>query len=141
MVLLNTLWYAGMSMKMLKQLGRYVAIGGLLNIGWFLLYLVLTSLGLQPLAVVTGFFPAALLLSYYSHKRHTFEIGGRPLRGYTLGRFLVLNLAGFALNYSLLYGLYQRAAVPHQIVQLIAMCVCALFLFAGMKMYVFNSKP
>ena len=128
-------------MKMLRQFSRYVAIGGLLNMGWFLLYLVLTSLGLQPLAVVTGFSSAVLPLSCYSQRRHTFKIGGHPLSGYTLGRFLVLNLAGLALNYSLLYGLNQRAAAPHQIVQLIAMCICALFLFAGMKMYVFNSKP
>lgn len=119
---------------------RYGIVGLLLNTGGYLLYLVVTAMGVTPLATVLMLYPASVVAGYFAHRRHTFK---RPVQGLEAGaliRYIAVYIAGFLMNAGLLEVFYLRLGIPHQIVQFAAIFVVAGFLFVAMKFLVFADR-
>lgn len=123
--------------RTIGQLARYGALGVAINLALYAVYLILTEIGLAPIAAATVCFLLGIPISLTIHRRFTFRtdeisIGRRVLfaSGYIMGYFL--QIGG-------LYLLYRIAGLPHQAAQFVAMVIVALFLFCFQKFLVFKT--
>jgi len=122
----------------LKEIVRYGIVGLALNFLGYVIYLLATSLGLTPLMTVTIFYPLGVVMGYFAHRRHTFRRKSQSLEGALLIRYVVVYLVGYLINSALLKILHEQMGYPHQIIQIFAIFFVALFLFIGMKLFVFR---
>ena len=90
---------------MIGQLVRFGAVGfASMGVHWLVVTL-LVPFGLQPLVANVIGFATAFCVSYTGHRNWTFA--SAQAHATTLGRFLLVALASFALN-ELLYSLLLR---------------------------------
>lgn len=123
-----------------RELTRYAIVGLTLNVLGYMIYLLVTALGVSPLMTVTIFYPLSVLAGYFAHRRHTFRHRSQGLEGKVLVRYIAVYVAGYVINATLLEILYQRMGYPHQMVQIAAVFVVAIFLFVAMKLLVFKKS-
>lgn len=123
-----------------KEVIRYAIVGLTLNFLGYMIYLLVTSLGVSPLMTVTIFYPLSVLAGYFAHRRHTFRRTAQGLEGMVLIRYILVYVAGYLINAALLEVLYRQMGYPHQLVQILAVFMVAAFLFLAMKLFVFK-KP
>ncbi len=116
---------------------RYGVVGFTLNFFGYLLYLGVTSLGVDPLITVTVFYPTAVLIGFFAHRRHTFRLEERGLKVDSLARYVFVYVLGYFLNLGLLGVFWGILGYPHQLVQAASIFVCAGVLFLAMKLIVF----
>ncbi|MCC7279349.1 MAG: GtrA family protein [Chromatiaceae bacterium] len=121
-----------------KELIRYAIVGLTLNSLGYMVYLLVTSFGVSPLMTVTIFYPLSVLAGYFAHRRHTFRHKSQGLEGTVLVRYILVYVAGYLINASLLEILYQQMGYPHQLVQILAIFMVAAFFFVAMKLFVFR---
>ena len=121
-----------------RELVRYIIVGLSLNTTGYLIYLLVTSFGVSPLATVSIFYPLSVIAGYFSHRRHTFRTKTRGLEGPTLIRYIAVYVAGYLINAGLLELFYEKMGYPHQLVQILAIFLVAGFLFVAMKLFVFT---
>lgn len=121
-----------------KELIRYAIVGLTLNFLGYMIYLLVTSLGVTPLMTVTIFYPLSVLAGYFAHRRHTFRHHAQGLEGTVLIRYMLVYVAGYLINAALLEVLYRQMGYPHQLVQILAVFMVAAFLFVAMKLFVFR---
>lgn len=119
----------------LYQIIRYGVVGVLNNSLGYLIYLVVTSLGVNPKAAITIFYPIVIAASYCSHLKYSFSYKGR--RASSLFRYTLVYFIGYGVNLILLIMLADKLKFPHQIVQAIAIPVVAGILFIMLKFFVF----
>ncbi len=122
------------------KLFRYAVVGLTLNLLGYLVYLVVTSLGLSPIATVSIFYPLSVLAGYLAHRRHTFQQKAQTLDEITLGRYIVAYATGYLINIGLIQLLYGELGYPHQLVQAGAILIVAIFLFVALNFFVFKEK-
>ena len=127
-----------MRSRLLVQILRYGGVGISLNAAGYGLYLGVTTLGLSPLLTITIFYPLGILAGYYAHGRYTFSSYREAADRYALHRYIAVYVAGFLVNAGMIWFLPKYLALPHQLIQLCAIFVCAAFLFAGMRLFVFE---
>lgn len=123
-------------LRLLKQLISYGTIGLLSNLAGYLVYLGLTTLGTTPKATMTVLYAVGATLSFLANRKLTFSHEGSLLGA--AGRYVLAHLAGYAINFALLWGFVDRLGYPHQWVQAIAIFVVAAFLFVVMRLFVFR---
>ena len=70
----------------ITQIFKYGFVGTLLNTLGFILFLILTSLGLEPKFVVAFMYPLIVLLGFKGHKRFTFS-SSEETQGHQLWEF------------------------------------------------------
>ena len=124
--------------QLLTQIMRYLLVGGGLNLAWFLVYLVLTAQGLSPVATVTVCYPLAVYTGYRFHGVHTFKLQRDAFQRGAGIRYITLYFSGYLINALLLCTLHERLGIPHQQVQTLAVLTCAVFLYLGMRLFVFR---
>ncbi|MGE9984081.1 GtrA family protein [Desulfovibrio sp. SGI.169] len=125
--------------RSLRQLMRYGIVGVAQNAVGYGVYLFFTWLGADPKLVVGVSYPLAMLVSFLGNKKYTFDHkGGAAGAG---GRFLLAHACSYGINLGMLYVCVDRFGYPHQLVQLAAIFVCAVFLFLALKFYVFATRP
>lgn len=122
----------------LPQLMRYGIVGFATNAAGYLLYLLVTWLGMGPKTTMTLLYVAGMLMGYYGNSRYAFSYDGNPYSGFV--RYGLVHLCGYALNFSLLHVFVDRMGYPHQIVQAVAILVVAAFLFVGFRFFVFAQR-
>ena len=118
-----------------KQLIRYAEIGIAHNsIGYFI-YLLVTWFGVDPKIVVAISYPLSMLISYFGNKKYTFHSNAKISTSSL--KFLLAHFCSYSINLLMLYIFVDILNLPHQLIQLIAIFVCAFFLFLTLKLFVF----
>jgi putative flippase GtrA len=119
------------------QLARYAIVGIVTNVLGYLLYLGITALGLGPKKAMTILYVVGVLISFAGNRRWTFSHEG-PV-GASLLRFSIAHLAGYALNFAILFVFVDRFGYSHQVVQAVAIVIVAAWLFVAFRAFVFRS--
>ncbi|ASC64849.1 hypothetical protein B9P52_11270 [Achromobacter denitrificans] len=117
-----------------SQLFRYGLVGLLNNLRGYLIYLLITWLGVSPEVAVTFMYPIGATMAYFGHAKYTFA-KRHSVRGVT--RYVIAHVIGYCVNVGLLYFLSTRLGFPHQLVQIAAVFIVAGVLFVLFKYYVF----
>ena len=117
------------------RLVRYGLVGIATNAAGYLLYLLLTWIGLGPKTTMTILYAVGATAGYYGNRRLAFEYHGRISS--SAMRYGVAHLCGYGLNFAVLYVLHDVLRYPHQIVQAVAILLVAGFLFLSFNFFVF----
>ncbi len=118
------------------QFVRFVIIGVASNAIGYGLYLVLTAVGMVPSHAVTAIYFTSATLAYFGNKSVTFISNSSVWS--TGVRYIIAQLIGYAMNIALLAILHDYYGYSHQLVQLIAIGVVAVYLFITLKVFVFQ---
>jgi putative flippase GtrA len=119
----------------LRQFFTYALIGVLTNVLGYAVYLILTNLSGAPKLTMTALYFVGSSIGFLANRRFTFRHDGGI--GITVGRYLLVQVAGYLLNLVLLLLFVDWFDFPHQIVQAIAIVVVAIFLFILLRVFVF----
>lgn len=119
-----------------SQITRYGLVGVLSNVTAYMVYLLLTYLGLDPKLTVSIIYPFAATLSYAGHARYSFTYAGSHKKG--IVRFVLAHICGYLLNVTLLYIFVDILGFRHELVQLCNMFVVSGFLFLMLKYFAFR---
>lgn len=119
----------------MTQFVRYVIVGALSNAGGYLMYLLITELGVAPKMAMTGLYVGVASIGFFGNRRWTFAYHG-PITS-NLVRYGIAHLCGYLLNLGLLIFFVDRLGFPHQFVQAVAIFVIALFLLIMFRFFVF----
>ena len=119
----------------LLQLIRYGVVGLFSNLAGYLVYLLITWLGVDPKITVTFLYPLGAAIAYYGHARYSFSYRGRHLNGFV--RYVITHVFGYLLNVGSLYLFVDILGHPHQLVQLVNIFAVAGFLFLAFKFFAF----
>lgn len=127
-----------LSMRSLWQLVRYGLVGIILNLTGYLLYLWITSMGADPLLVVTALYPVSVTVGYFVHRRYSFNAAAKSLEGKAFAKYVAAYVLGYVVNMLLLDLLWRRFGIPHQWVQAAAIFIVAGMLFLILKFFVWR---
>lgn len=119
----------------LKQLLRYGVVGLSYNFGAYLVYLVITWLGVDPKVVVGVGYPVGAIFSYFANKEWSFSYMERYRS--SLVRYFIAHFFGYAINLGLLYFFVDVKGYLHELVQVCAIFSVAIFLFFSFRYFVF----
>jgi putative flippase GtrA len=121
----------------LRQIIRYGVVGLLSNLLGYLVYLLITWLGVDPKLTVTLFYPLAATIAYSGHAKYSFSYKGGHASGFS--RYVVTHVFGYLLNIASLFFFVDVLLYPHQLVQLCNIFLVAGFLFVAFKYFAFQS--
>lgn len=120
----------------IKQLSRFVVVGATSNAIGYTLYILLTFLGVPPKVTMTVLYVIGAGLGFWGNRKFTF---GSNERLTTTGmRYVLVHLVGYSILYVMQTVFYEHYGLAHQIVQLVAIAVVAIYLFVAMKIFVFG---
>jgi putative flippase GtrA len=114
---------------------RYGIVGLASNGIGYVLYLLLTWLGMEYRMAVTVVFLAGVVQTFVFNKRWSFAHSGTPAPA--LLRYWAVYVAGYFLNIAALTVLVEYGDVPHQIAQGILVFVIAGLIFFALRFWVF----
>ena len=115
---------------------RVGQIGGLNNLLSYGIFVALTLAGMPSIAAATITYATGMVVSYVANRSFTFRHSGSARR--SLVRFVVVNLAGYALNVAILALFVELIGWNALVVQLGAIVVVATGIFLGMRFWVFR---
>lgn len=120
---------------LLRQIFRYGVAGILTNLFGYLVYLLITYLGVDPKIVVAIIYPVSAVTGFFAHFRYSFSYS----KGYAgaAARYSIAHCIGFGVNLAMLHVLSDRLGFPHQAVQAAAIFVVAGILFLVFRYFVF----
>jgi putative flippase GtrA len=121
--------------RYLTQLFRYVIVGISSNGVGYLLYLLVTSLGVGPKITMSCLYFTGAVIGFFANRHITFSHQGRITS--SLARYSIVHVVGYVLNFMLLFLFVDELGFPHQSVQAVAIFIVALFLFFMFKFFVF----
>ncbi|QHF49915.1 MULTISPECIES: GtrA family protein [Pseudomonas] len=119
----------------LAQLLRYGLVGGAVNLGGYLLFLLITWLGMEPKTAMTVLYIAGAVAGFWSNRNWTFGYRG-GIAGPAF-KYLAAHVCGYLLNYVILAYFADHLHFPYRVVQAVAILVVAVFLFVTFKFLVF----
>lgn len=114
---------------------RYAGVGVISNVAGYLLYLLITWLGLGPKTAMTTLYGAGAAIGFIGNRQWAFKHRGSVLQSAL--RYGAAHLCGYGLNLCMLFYLTDRLGYPHQLVQALAVVVVAIFLFMALNLFVF----
>lgn len=120
-----------------SQFVRFAAIGIASNVVGYLIYLLITWLGVPPKVAMTLLYLVGATLGFLGNRRFTFFQEG-ALVGPAL-RYALAHCGGYAVNLAIQVVMVDRWQYSHQIAQALAVAVVALYLFVALKYAVFTS--
>lgn len=123
-------------MQTRTQFFRYVLVGLASNGVIYLVYILLTSLGMGPKVAMSLLYGVGGLQTFVFNRKWSFQFGGAAAPA--LVRYALLYAAGYVLQLLALMLLVDRAGLPHQWVMGALVLTMAVFLFVGQKVWVFN---
>lgn len=121
-----------------KSTFRYGVVGVLNNLLGYLIYLVITWMGVDPKLAVTIMYPIGAATAYFGHAKYAFQYQGNL--GHGLLRYVLAHLIGYSVNVAMLYELSDRLGYPHQTVQAAAILVVAGVLYVLFRLFVFPHR-
>lgn len=117
---------------------RFLAVGGVVNLVFYGLYLLITLAGVPPLAAMTTTYGGAVLAGFLLNRRITFS--DRNVRDGALLRYCAAYGIGFLANLSILWLFAERLGYSHEIVQALVTLILPIVLFLMQKHWVFAGK-
>lgn len=121
--------------RTLGQLIRYGVVGLTSNGIGFLLYLLLTWLGMGPKVAMSLLYVIGVVQTFFFNKHWSFSYGGKD-RGAFI-RYCQAYGLGYLINLAALVVLVDKLGYPHQIVQCALILLVAGMLFLLQKFWVF----
>jgi putative flippase GtrA len=118
-----------------SQLLRYAVVGLASNAAGYLVYLLLTYLGMSPKLAMTLLYGVGATVSFLGNRRYTFRQQG-ALFGVG-GRYVIAHGLGYVINLLIQVTMVDVLGYPHQLTQAFGICVVAVFLFLVFKYFVF----
>jgi len=122
--------------KSVGQLARYGLVGVTSNLMGYLVYLLLTSLGVQPIMTMTLLYVVGATIGFVGNRLWVFSHRGAAIASGV--RYCGVHLFGYLINFIILFVFVTHLGYPHQWVQAMAMIVVAGFLFIVHKYFVFS---
>ena len=120
-----------------KQLFRYAFVGIVSNLTGYLVYLLVTYIGVTPKITMTLLYGVGAGIGYVGNRNFTFEHKGSMLG--SSARYFKAHLLGYFINLAILIFLVDNCGYAHQWVQAVAVLVVAGFLFIAFKFFVFTN--
>lgn len=118
------------------QLVRYGTVGLLSNAVGYVLYLLITGVGVEHKLTMTLLYLVGVLQTFFFNRRWTFRHDGT--HGPAFVRYCLAYGFGYVLNLTALLLLVDMLGYPHQIVQGVMVLVVAALLFVLQKFWVFG---
>lgn len=115
---------------------RYAIVGLSTNALGYLLYLLVTFMGLGPKTTMSMLYVVGAALGYMGNRRWAFRHSGSIWR--SSAGYFIFHAGGYFINLGLLYLFVDRLDYPHQIVQAGAIVVVAAYLFVALNLIVFK---
>lgn len=125
-------------LPLLYEIIRYGVVGILNNLLGYLIYLLITYLGLDPKVAITLLYPIGVATAYFGHSKYSFA--GHPRSNHTALRYLLAHAIGYAVNFVMLLVLVDHLGYPHQAIQGAAIFVVAGVLFLMFRYFVFPQR-
>lgn len=118
------------------QLTRYAFVGIVSNSAGYLVYLLITYLGVTPKITMTFLYGVGAAVGYIGNRNFTFAHNGSLLGSGV--RYFIAHFFGYFINLALLIIFVDHFGYAHQWVQAVAIFVVAGFLFLAFKYFVFT---
>ena len=123
----------------LRTFVRFAVVGIASNATLFVIYLVLTALGTEPLVAATLMWILGVALTFTFNRSWTFRNTGSVAPA--LARYGLLYGTAYVLNLALLVLLVNRAGLPHALVQGVLILLFGVGLFTVQRIWVFRPAP
>lgn len=123
------------TMEVHRQFIRYALVGLTSNVISYLLYLLMTWLGIGPKTAMTWLYTLGVFQTFFFNKRWSFRFAGALSPA--LVRYAIVYAAGYVINFLALILLVDQAGFPHQLIQGVMILVVAVMLFAAQRYWVF----
>ncbi len=120
------------------RLMRYAVVGLASNLFLYGLYLLLVTFGADPKVAMTGTFALGVLQTFWANKAWTFGFAGASAPAFV--KYMLLYVAGYALNLSLLLVFVDYYGFPHAAVQAAAIVLVAAGIYVGQRRWVFFDR-
>lgn len=119
-----------------KQLLKYAFVGLVSNTVGYMIYLLITYLGVAPKLAMSVLYSVGAAIGFLGNSNLTFSYtGGIMVSGI---RYLLAHCVGYLINLTLLVVFVDGLGFAHQVVQAAAVLVVAAFLFLAYKFFVFR---
>jgi len=119
----------------LRQLLRYGLVGAAVNLCGYLLFLLMTWLGMEAKAAMTVLYVAGATVGFWGNRNWTFGHRG-SIAGPAL-KYFGAHAGGYLVDFAMLAVFVDRFHFSYRVVQAVAMVVVAGFLFLMFKYLVF----
>lgn len=116
---------------------RFVLVGLASNLVLFVLYLLLTALGISPKLAMTGLFALGTMQTFIINKRWTFRHQGLLQASFL--KYTAIYSVAYLLNLTTLVLLVDNLGYPHHVVQGVMIFSISIMLFLLQKLWVFRS--
>jgi putative flippase GtrA len=133
---MSDLLFGIVSRKTAKQLFLYGVLGISRNAVGYLVYLLITYLGVPPKIAMTILYSVGTTVGFFGYRKLIFAHQGCMLRAGL--RYLIAHLMGYSINLVILIIMVDKLGYAHQWVQILAIFVVAGFLFLTFKIFVFG---
>jgi putative flippase GtrA len=120
-----------------KQLIRYALVGITINLGGYLVYLLITFMGVTPKIAVTLLYFVGASVGFWGNRKLTFMHQGSLLGAGV--RYIVVHFFGYILNLAILILFVDMLGYSHQWIQAFAIFAVAGYLFLAFKIFVFSN--
>lgn len=124
--------------QLANQLFRYWVVGMASNGLAYVIYLLITGLGVAPEATAAGLYLVGASSSYLGNYKWTFA--SKASHACALSKFAATHILGFSVQLVLISYLYRRAGLSHQLAQLVTVGCVAILLFLCFKYYVYPQR-
>ena len=119
------------------QLLRYGTVGVLSNLVGYLLYLAITSAGVEHKLTMSVLYVVGVVQTFFFNRSWSFRHDGA--HGPAMLRYCIAYALGYLFNLWALWLLVDVLGHPHQLVQAAMVCAVAALLFVLQKFWVFRS--
>jgi putative flippase GtrA len=119
-----------------KQFIRYVVVGLASNAVIYVVYLVLTRLGMGPKFAMSLLYCMGVFQTFVFNKRWSFRFQG--VATIALVRYAIVYAVGYVIQFAALMLLVDQMALPHQWVMGALILLMAMFIFIAQKFWVFR---
>lgn len=117
---------------------RFAAVGVGSNLSLYVLYLLVTWLGIGHKTAMTGLYLVGMLQTFVLNRAWTFHYRGKI--GGAMRRFIVAYALGYLVNFGMLRLFVDTMTLPHQAVQAAAILVVAVMMFILQRHWVFATS-
>jgi putative flippase GtrA len=119
----------------MRQLIRYGFVGVASNLTIYIVYLLITSFGVEPKTAMTLVYILGASIGFVGHRQWSFSHRGDAKPAAI--RYVAAHLSGYLLNLLIISIFVDYFGYAHQIIQAAAIFVVAGFLFVVFKYFVF----
>lgn len=119
----------------MRQLLRFAVVGVASNVIGYLVYLLVTHLGVAPKLAMTVLYGVGVIVGFAGNRSYAFADQGRLMA--TGWRYLMAHSLGYLINLAIQLVIVDHLGYAHQLAQAVGICVVATFLFVVFKCFVF----